>query len=81
MRRLLTAALAVTAAATAGCGGGTSSAAPTRPAVAAVHSPASGPGAAGTPALPATAEPALGAVAVRYLQARENAISYTAPYS
>lgn len=79
MRRLLTASLAVTAAATAGCSGGTSPAAPARPAVAAVHSPAPGPRAAGTPARPATAEPALSAVAAHYLQARENAISYTHP--
>jgi len=77
MRRLLAAALAMTAAAiAAGCSG--PPAAETRPA-AAVHPPAPGPRAAGAPARPATAEPALSALAAHYLQARENAISYTHP--
>ncbi len=79
LRRLL-AALAVAATAAAGCsgGGGRLPVSPARPG-AASHSPAAGPRPAGTPVLPAGAEPALSAAAVRYLQARENAIGYTHP--
>ncbi len=78
--RLLAAGLALTATATAGCGGGggTRAVSPGRPA-AAPHSPGSGMRPAGAPVPPAAVEPALGAAAVRYLQARENAIAYTHP--
>ena len=79
LRWLLAATLAVAAPAAAGCsGGGTLSASPAR-AAGTSHSPAAGPRPAGTPVPPAPADPALSAAAGRYLQARENAISYTHP--